>query len=215
MSFKEQCNIWTAAQFIVFRPPFLNRHLNTLAAQSLKHHSVLLQADFLSCQRKSIKSEGLFGFFFWRGHKKLSALGSNFSMCLNIQSYNHHRVGHPLRTTCPKINACDSLNESTWEQPFLSTEAKQIDSTPDFNMAIIRWYESIPEPKKPLHRVNIFMGDFTESFFLLLSKGHWEPNFSLKTWKINRGSSLHTLHPRQEIATAHLPLAVRPHQSSI
>lgn len=59
--------------------------------------------------------------------------------------------GNPLRTTYPKTNAHDSLNESTWEQPHLSTEAKQIDSTPDFKMPIIRWYECIPEPKNSLH----------------------------------------------------------------
>lgn len=122
---------------------------------------------------------------------------------------------HPLRTTCPITNAHDSLNESAWEQPFLSTEDKQIDSTLDFKMSIIRWYESIPEPKKPLYWMNISMRDFKESFFLLPSKEYWEPNLSPKTQKINRGSSLHTLHPRQETATAHLPLAVRPPQSSI
>lgn len=115
---------------------------------------------------------------------------------------------HPPRTACPKINAHDSLNESAWEQPFLSTEIKEIDSTFDLKMSITRCYEHIPEPKKPLHWVNISMRDFTESFFLLPSKGHGEPNLSPKTWQINRGSSLHTLHPRQETGTAHLPLAV-------
>jgi len=37
------------------------------------------------------------------------------------------------------------------------------------------------------------------------AEGRGEPNLSPKIWKINRGSSLHIVHPRRDTTTAHLP----------